>query len=328
METHKNKTTDILVDLKDIDDRPGPYCMSFGFNPKPLIQSIKRVGLVNSPLVAENRHGKMIIIIGYRRIQALKSLGWNNIPCKILSKSDQSPLECLLLNLHDNVATRKLNEVEKGMVLSRLENYINRTEILEQYMPLLDLPSHEPTLDFYLRLEKDLEKVIKEYLVQGHLSLLTAKLLLEMDLESRKQIFHLISSIKFNINQQAQLFDYLFDLSHISNKSIPDILGEHPFESICSDTRMNNPQKAKALLYQLRAKRFPILYQAEMTFKNKVLSLDLPKGIRISAPQYFEGPNYRLEVLFKHGKELIEKIKSLSSMGELKELGNPWEENT
>jgi len=322
------KITEALVDLKDIDDRPGPYCMSFGFNPKPLIQSIKKVGLVNSPLVAENRQEEMTIIIGYRRIQALKSLGWNKIPCKILSKSDLSPFECLLLNLHDNIAIRKLNDIEKGMVLSRLENYINRTEIIEQYMPLLDLPSHEPTLVFFMKLEKNLEKVIKEYLVHGHITLGTAKVLLEMDIESRKQIFYLISSIKLNINQQAQLLDYLIDLSRISNKSTPDILREHPLESICSDTRMNNPQKAKALLHQLRAKRFPTLYQAEMTFKNKVLSLDLPKGIRINAPPYFEGPNYRLEVLFKHGKELIEKIKSLSSIGGLKELRNPWEEDT
>jgi hypothetical protein len=327
MEIHKI-TQALVVDLKDIDDRPGPYCMSFGFNSKPLLQSIKRIGLVNPPLVVENRQGEMTIIIGYRRIQALKSLGWNKIPCKVLSKSDLPPFECLLLNLHDNIAIRKLNDVEKGMVLSRLENYINRTEILEQYMPLLDLPSHEPTLVFFMKLEKNLEKVIKEYLVHGHITLGTAKVLLEMDIESRKQIFYLISSIKLNINQQAQLLDYLIDLSRIYSKSTPDILREHPLESICSDTRMNNPQKAKALLHQLRAKRFPILYQAEMTFKNKVLSLDLPKGIRINAPPYFEGPNYRLEVLFKHGKELIEKIKSLSSIGGLKELGNPWEEDT
>jgi len=322
-----HKITETLVDLKNIDDRPGPYCMSFGFNLKPLIQSIERVGLINFPIVIENRQGKMTIIIGYRRILALKSLGWDKIPCKILSKSDLTPIECLILNLNDNIAIRKLNDVEKGMVLSRLENYINRTEILKQYMPMLDLPPHEPTLVFFVKLEKGLEKDIKEYFVQGHLSLGTAKVLLEMDLESKKRVFHLISSIRFNINQQAQLVDYLFDLSHIYNKSIPDILREHPFKSICSDTRMNNPQKAKAFLQQLRAKRLPTLHQAEMTFKNKALRLHLPKGIKINAPPYFEAPYYNLKVSFKDGKELIEKIKYLSKLGELKELRNPWEED-
>ena len=325
MEIHKIKKT--LVDLKNIDDCSGPYCMSFGFNPEPLIQSIKRIGLVNPPLVVENMQGEMTIIIGYRRIQAVKSLGWHKIPCKILSKSELSPFECLLLNLYDNIATRKLNEVEKGMVLCRLQNYINRTEILEQYMTLLDLPSHEHTLVFFMKLEKDLEKDIKEYLVQRHLSLGTAKALLKMDFESRRQAFRLISSIKFNTNQQIQLLDYLFDLSNISDTPIHAILEQHSLKNIRSDTRLNNPQKANALLQQLKAKRFPTLSQAEMTFKNKVLSLGLPKGIRINAPPYFEASHYRLEILFRDGKELIKKIKFLSGIGELKELKNPWEED-
>ena len=64
-----------------------------------------------------------------------------------------------------------------------------------------------------------------------------------------------------------------------------------------------------------------------MTFKNKVLSLGLPKGIRINAPPYFEASHYRLEILFRDGKELIKKIKFLSGIGELKELKNPWEED-
>ena len=324
MEIHE--TTDVLVNLKDIDDRPGPYCMSFGFNLRLITQSIKRIGLVNSPFLIENGHGKLIIITGYRRIQALKSLGRDKTPCKILSKSDHSPLECLLLNLYDNIAIRKLNDVEKGMVLCRLENYINKTEILEQYMPLLDLPSHESTSLFFMKLEKELENDIKEYLVQGHLSLKIARMFLGMETEDRMRVFHLISSIKFNINQQGHLINFLTDLSRIHSISIQEILREHSFENIYSDTLLNNPQKAKALLYQLRVKRFPTLHQAEITFKNKILKLGLPKDIRINAPPYFEGPQYRLEILFKDGEELVGKIKSLSNIDDLKELKNPWEE--
>ncbi len=326
MEIHKiTQIIPHIVDLKDIDDQPGPYCMSFGFNLRPLIKSIKKFGLVNPPLVVENKQGKMTIIIGYRRIQALKSLGWDKIPSRILSKSELYPPECLLLNLHDNIATRNLNEVEKGMVLSRLENYFNRTEILKQYMPLLDLPSHEPILIFFINLEKNFKKDIKEYIVQGHMSLKTAKMLLEMDLESRHSVFHLISNIKFNVNQQIQLIDYLVDLSNINGKSVSMFLKEQPFENICSDTHLNNPQKANALLRQLKAKRFPTLHQAETAFKDKVLKLGLPKDIRVIAPPYFEAPHYRLEVLFKDGKELVEKTKSLLRIDGLKDLRNSWE---
>jgi len=327
MDIHKHtKDKPHLVDIKDIDDqRPGPYCMSFGFDLKPLVRSIERVGLVNSPLVIENGHDSLTIIAGYRRIQALKTLGWGKITCKVLTESELSPLDCLLLNLHDNLTTRRLNEVEKGMALKRLSPWIGRNDILGHYMPLLDLPSHEPTLFFYLKLEEGLEEEVKEYLVSGHLSLHAAKTLLDIDRDARSSLFQLISNLRLNVNQQKHLFDYILDISHKENKSISDFFGEEPIEKICSDARMNNPQKARAVLRYLRSKLFPTLIKAETTFKKMVSRLDLSEGVTINPPPFFESPHYTLEVLFKDGKELHEKIERLSRTEGLKDLGDPWE---
>ncbi|MCG2777614.1 MAG: ParB/RepB/Spo0J family partition protein [Desulfobacterales bacterium] len=155
-----------LVNPNKIEDFPGPYCMSFGFDIRPLVQSIDKVGLVNCPLLIENKNAELTVIIGYRRIHALKTLGWDRIPCGVLSESEVSPLECLLLNLYDNLATRKLNEVEKGMVLNRLHSQVQGKEILELYMPLLELPSNESALLFFIKLEQELDREIKEYLIQ------------------------------------------------------------------------------------------------------------------------------------------------------------------
>ena len=52
-----------LVRLKDIEDQPGPYCMSFGFDMEPLKRSVKRAGLINSPLLIKNRRNQLDIII-------------------------------------------------------------------------------------------------------------------------------------------------------------------------------------------------------------------------------------------------------------------------
>ena len=316
-----------LVDSNRIDNSPGPCCMSFGFDLNPLIQSINKIGLVNRPLLMEGKHGLMTVITGYRRIKALKSLEWNRIPCWILSESKISPLKRLLLNLYDNLATRKLNEVEKGMVLSRLCSWVPRYEVLEVYMPLLDLPSHEPTLFFFTRLERELDPRIKEYLVQKNLSLQIAKLLLEMEPEARSQVFSVISNIKFNINQQKYLIDYIIDISNIENKPIPEILKEPSFEEVFTNKHLNNPQKAKAILKLLRARRLPSLVKAEELFKKRVSALDLPDAVRISVPQYFEEPDYRLEVRFREGKELKKTINRLARIKGLEELENPWEKD-
>ena len=314
-----------LIDPGRIYDSPGPYCMSFGFEIEPLMRSIKKVGLVNSPVLVENSKGTMTVISGYRRIQAVKSLKWDNIPCRVLQESEFTPLEFLLLNLHENLATRSLNNVEKGMVLSHLKSYLPLAEIIKDYMPLLDLPLHEETFDLFLKIEKELDEKIKVYLAHDHISLRVVIMLLDMDPVSRLSVFDLISNLKFNTNQQIQLIDYIVDISHITKAPIIELLKEQALENICFNNNLNTPQKAKAVLRLLRTRRFPSLTEVEKTFNKMVSSLNLPKGVRIDPPPFFESPDYRLEVLFREGKELREKIGRLFKMDGMEELGNPWE---
>jgi hypothetical protein len=315
-----------LVNPDKIEDFPGPYCMSFGFDIRPLAQSINKVGLVNCPLLMENGNAGLTVIVGYRRIRALKTLGWDRIPCGMLSESDEvSPLECLLLNLYDNLATRKLNEVEKGMVLARLHSLVPREDMLEVYMPLLELPSHEPTLLFFIKLEQELDAKIKEHLVQKEISLQTAKMLLKMGSEERNHVFDFISDIKFNINQQKQFIDNISDLAAIQNRPSHELLNEPSLRAIIENKHLNNPQRAKAILKFFRGRRFPSLVKAEKAFKKKVSRLDLPKSVNIYAPPYFEDSHYRLEVLFKEGRELRDMINRLNLTEGLDELGDPWE---
>ncbi len=326
MNTHKIATSDLrLIDTGRINDSPGPYGMSFGFELTSLIRSIKKIGLVNTPVLIEDGKGMKTVVSGYRRIQAVKSLKWENIPCRILQESEFSPLECLLLNLHENLATRSLNNVEKGMVLSHLNSYLPLNEIMKDYMKLLDLPSHEKTFNLFIRIEEELDKNIKAYLARGHISLQVIRMLLDMNPASRVPVFDLISNLKFNINQQFQLINYIVDISHITKAPIIELLNDQPLEKICLDDNLNTPQKAKAVLRLLRTRRFPSLSEAEKTFNKMVSKLDLPKRVRIDPPLFFESPDYRLEILFREGKELREKIGWLFKVDGLEDIGNPWE---
>lgn len=310
---------------EDVDDREGPFLMSFAFDLSPLTRSIENIGLLNQPLVIRGKAGKVDVVTGYRRILALKALKRNEIPCKDLSGCGLSRFDLVLLALYDNLATRKLNMIEKGMVLVRLASHIKLDKILEYYMPLLDLPSHEPTLRSLMRIEQKLDRRIKESIATGNLSLQAAKMLLEVRSDLRGTIFELISKLRYNLNQQVQLIDFILDISSISNTSIAQILSDCKVDEICMDNKLNNPQKASAVLQILRAKRYPVLARSETLFKKQVSSLDLPEGVRISAPRDFEAPHYRLEVTFNEGGDLKEKIDLLCRNEELKHLKDPWE---
>ncbi len=313
-----------MVDPLNLDTEPGPYCMSFGTDPESLKQSLKSIGLINPPIVMANKGNGLSIIIGYRRIITMKSLGYMEIPCRVLDQSSISPLNCFLLNFYDNLGSRILNDVEKGMALSRLSLYLTKKEILKHYMGLLGLPSHESTFVFYCRMDKELDKDIKESIVQGRLSLFFVKMLLEADAVVRRPLFDLVANIRLNFNQQKQFLEYIQDISKDNSTAILQFLAHPSINKICLDPRMNHPQKARALLQFVRNERFPNLARAESTFRKAVSRLGLPKGVRIDAPPFFEAPHYQLSIQFKEGIELKKAVESLSKIEKLDELGDPW----
>jgi len=317
----------VLVPLKDMDETPGPYSMSFGFDLKPLIRSIEKVGLINSPIVVRNREGKRDVVAGFRRILAFKSLKREKVPCRDLSEWGLSPSELLILNLYDNLTTRALNDVEKGMILKRLVLHVPREEILEHYMPLLDLPSRESNLHIFLKLE-ELDCPIRSSFAERRLSFQTIKALLGMDPESRTASFEWISKITLNFNQQSKFLEYTNDISIKEGKKITELLFEKQLSDLFEDQKLNNPQKAKQILGHLRTRRFPSLTRAEKTFDRRTSDLNLPEGVRVYHPPFFEGTDYRLELLFKGGKELKEKIDFLSKLEALKRIDDPWEEDS
>lgn len=314
----------IWVDLSRIDERPGPCCMSFGYDLKPLVKSIETVGLVNPPFVAREGKAGLGIVAGYRRLMALKTLHWDRVPCWDLS--GLSLRERVLFNFYDNYATRGFNEVEISMVLRRMVSHLSKEQTLREYMPLLGLPSHEQTLDLYLALET-LESPIKMALVKKTLSLRALKPLLDTDADTRQAVFDWMSQFKFNLNQQIQVIDYLLDLCENEHKRVPALLEEEGLTSLGQDRGINTPQKAKQVLDRLRARCHPSLTRAEQVFRTRVARLRLPDGAAIKHPPFFEDPHYRLEIAFRNGKALTEKLKALFGLEGLQKIGDPWSED-
>ncbi len=319
------KENPIRVGLKQISENPGPFCMSFGFDLKPLIRSVEKFGLINTPIVTKEKEGRVEVVAGYRRILALKHLQWEEVPCRDFSDAGLTSLQLLLFNLHDNLATRPFNEVEKGMILNRLIPHVPKEEILSHFMPLLELPSHEPSLEIFLRLE-ELDYSMKESLVYARISFQTAKAFVDMDTESRSALFEWIASMKLNSNQQSQFIAYAADISIKEQRRIAQIFEEKQILELLNDKNLNIPQKAKSLLNILKCRRFPLLTRSEGAFQKTVSRLGLPEGISVHHPPFFEGPDYRLEILFGDGEQLKEKVDALGKVSGLGSLGDPWQE--
>ena len=275
--THMNKRS-VYMELETINSSPGPYTMSFGYDQSHLIQSIKKFGLINPPFVTKNRAGYMDVVMGYRRIRALNSIGWKRVPVFDLTDSKIPSQRLLLWNFHDNLATRPFNHIEKAMILTRLTSYFSHPEIHSQYLSLLGITSSWE-MDFFIRLG-ELDVDLKEAIAHDRVSLKAVKRILEMDTESRAIVFRFMSDLNLNLNQQVQLIDYIDDMSVKEKKSIHKVLTLEPFIEILEDTSLNNPQKAKKLFTLLKNRRYPILTQTEKAFKKMIDEMNLPRQVR------------------------------------------------
>jgi len=316
----------ILVNLEEFDEAPGPNCMSFGFGIKTLINSIEAVGLINTPFVTRNREGRLDIVAGYRRIMALKAMKYDRINCIDLSDSGLSALEKLLFNLYDNISIRRFNEVEKGMILKRMMLYISKENIEMHYMQLLGIKNRRE-IDILMKID-EFNETIKKSIADGAISTNTIGLLYDFDNRSSSFILKCISDLRLNFNQQLKYIDYLIDISIKEGKSITDIMDEDWFLELLKDEDLNTPQKARKMLNLLRVRRFPFLTNNEKEFDKRIKGLRFPVGVSIKHSPFFEGQDFRLEIVFKDGKELKEKIDTLAQAEGLNGIRDPWREDS
>ena len=323
MQKNQIKTIDSTVNFSDIDLRSdGPFCMSFQFDLEMLKESISHYGILNPPYIIKNVGDSFSVVAGYRRLLAAHELGWKNAECRLLPEGFPV-FDALMLNLNDNLLHRTLNMIEKAMVIDRLLPFQEKDKIITDYLPCLDIPANKQNLESYIKLNS-LDKEIKVSIGKKTLSPRVADLMNNIEKEQGRSINNLFMSLKFSFNQQLQLFQYLEEISSREGRSIKEIIDGSEISEIVTDKRMNEPQKGKAITMALKKRRFPSLSESERAFRKGVSSLSLPAGVAIIPPSFFEGVNYRLEVVFSEGKELKEKISKINMLSGLIEVTDLW----
>ncbi len=325
MERKLLKSTPKNVDISDIDLTPGPFCMSFNFNLEPLKASIDKFGVLNPPYLIKSSENNFTVVAGYRRLLAIRELGWSNIMCQILP-DNFPPLKALLLNLNDNLIHRQLNNIEKGMILQRLTRFIRMEEILTNFMSVLGIPSSKQTVELFLGLE-GLEQTIKVSVAMERLSLRVVGLMRSIASDDRLKISDLFTSLKWSFSQQWETIQWITEIASREGCSIKKIIGEKDIIKVLHNDRMSNPQKVKAIVKILKAKRFPYLLETEKLFRKCISDLSLPLGVKIIPPASFEGIDYKLEIVFTKGKELKEKLADLYNLSGLERVTEFWKDS-
>ncbi len=316
------KSTPLMVDISDIDLKPGPFSMSFSFNLEPLKASIDKFGVLNPPYLLKNSDSTFTVVAGYRRLLAVRELGWPDILCQIIPDA-LPPLEAILLNLNDNLIHRQLNNIEKGMVLTSLTRFLEEEEIIRDFMPTLGIPANTQTLALFLGLQ-ELEESIQISVAMERLSLKVAGLMLGIGKHDKLRINALFTSLRFSFNQQWKTTQWIMEIANREGRSITEVLDKGDIIGVLNNDRINNPQKVKLLVMVLRSMRFPSLLEAERLFREGLSNLRLPSGIKIIPPPFFEGIDYKLEIVFTKGEGLKKNLIELSRLSGLERVTDFW----
>ncbi|MBP7280200.1 MAG: ParB/RepB/Spo0J family partition protein [Leptospiraceae bacterium] len=120
----KSKSTEKLS-LKDIEPSPNQPRQFGKENVDDLVDSMKRMGLIE-PIVVRKNNSKYMIVAGERRFHAAERLGWTEIPAII---TEANPELCYEMALAENEKRKSLNPWEVGKAIQYLRKERKKTAL-------------------------------------------------------------------------------------------------------------------------------------------------------------------------------------------------------
>ena len=300
------------VYLKNIDYKDKTFLLSHGYDLWPLKQSIKKIGLLNPPMVRKKSDATYQIICGYKRIHALRELAVSSVPCTIVP-SKTGDEECLLLSLYDNTSHREFNAIEKSMVINKLQNYYPEERVIHDFLPVLKLQPHSTQIKAFKPLCK-LGREIKDAILEGTLSEHTAIQLSQMDRESRRVLAKLLIFLKLSVSKQAEIVEHVSEIAIRENLSVEKVLSTQKIIFILENEKLSQPQRGEAIRNYLRERRYPKLKEKEKEFIRNLKQLKLHPSIHLKPPPFFEGNHYHLSLHFRDLEELKKILQELKSL--------------
>lgn len=297
------------VYLKDIDLKDERFRISFFFSLEKLRQSLKEVGLINSPLVTY-RQDRLILISGWKRVLACKALSFSSIPAWMV-KTD-SDLDAFLLAFHENRATREFSLLEKAEILCRLRRFgENEQKIVKHYLPLLRIPQTSYYLDLYLAISR-FDRDLKSFIHEKNMSLTSLEYLAEFKPKERRLLLPLL--LPLGQNKQKELLQGLREISLRNDLPVEKILTSKPLTRILDSEKLSPLQKSERIRQRLRDQRYPHLSSSEKTFEQALRKAGWPEDMTIAHSPFFEEEGITVTFRFKDEEEFKSHLKRLQQV--------------
>ncbi len=309
------------VELREINAQDRTFAVTPPWWPiDPLIESVKRVGILSPLLIQAGERNQKRVILGFRRYEAARQVRLSVVPC-IISVEKHNPATLFLQALLDNLAIRPLHPLEKAIALVKLSSEFKVTpeRLVEELLPLLGIRGDRFHLEHYLQMG-----ALPEHLQRSLADSLEPELALKLARwkdEEQAFFLNLMRNYQLGKNRQTELFLLLDELRARQKENLATIWEESGASQVEGDEYLPPAERLKTIVGRLRRLRFPRLSQYEQRYNKLRAILKIPPQIQFQMPPFFEGNRISVGMTFRKPEELRGLADKLRQIAEKKELG-------
>lgn len=287
------------------------YLISFKPDIAPMINSIRKIGVINAVILVDEE--PLRIVSGLKRTLACKELGIGAVNAKIFKRGERTCEELLRIAIYDNLAARRLRELEKGIALLKLHDMcrIEAKSLIKEFAEDFEIP---PVWDKFLEYMSvaRLGEPVKEALAKGILEFQACVELAKLESDDRDMLFKkLLSRVRMNLNESVGFISEISELPLMLNKRMREICELEDIRRIIGDRKLNDRGRGTAVREFIRRLRYPELSSREEAFKKEVKKISPGEAVRIQHPRYFEGDSLSIYVKAEDPEKLLRLLETL-----------------
>ena len=316
------------ITVTDIASDDGAFVVTYRPQTQRLLDSVARMGVL-TPLHLRRpaESTRLQLVAGSKRLRAAKQVGQATVPALVHEAGELSEQQAFLLAVHDNLACRAFNAVEKARILRRLRYDFQYpdADLTEQFCPLLDLPPRTDTLEAYCTLAT-LDDALQAATVENALPVNVALWAGGLDTADRQAALPVFAGLQLGSNRAQECAAHIDEVCQRDACTAAALFERLGIPALLADPQRSGPQKREAVRHALRQARYPQLTAHEQRYREAVRRLRLPPAIALRPPPYFENRQYQVSFSFDRRQELRHAAQRLldaadsDAMDELFEL--------
>ncbi len=310
----KNLPPPTRVPTAQVDAENRATDFSLGPIPQALRESIQALGVVSPLLLTESDNKGYQITSGHRRLALARELGLEQVPALITPAL--SSAEKIALNLAENRAHRQYSDVEKGLILYKLQSSgAPDNQILVQYMPWIDLQSSKKLCEDFIRIQT-LSLGLQKFLHVGGAPIRKFLTLLQWDDASRAAMEGLAVTVQPGANKLYDLLERIDEIARRENYAPRDLIEREEVQTILAEADLSTGEKYQRVYDYFHALRYPTLAGLQKRLATIQDQLALHRNTRIKTSESFENREIKIELKFTDQKDLVEQAERLRRASE------------